>query len=42
MLPGLALPTTLLHITEGEGSAQSRGSTLQSVWVKPREAPIPS
>ena len=39
MLPGLTLLTTLLHITEAGGSAQSRGSTLQRVWIKPREAP---
>src|SRR5918993_472470 len=41
MLPGFTLVTTLLHITEAGGFAQSRGSTLQRVWIKPREAPTP-
>ena len=39
MLPGLTLLTTLLQTTEAGGSAQSRGSTLQRVWVRPSEAP---
>ena len=39
MLPGLTLLPTLVRITEAGGSAQSRGSTLQRVWINPREAP---
>jgi hypothetical protein len=39
MLPALTLDTTLLHISEAGGLAQSWGSTLQRVWIKPREAP---
>jgi hypothetical protein len=39
VLPGLTLLTTLLQITEAGGFDQSRGSTLQRVWIKPKEAP---